>query len=210
MTSEIKSRTQFLSIIGIVFVFLLSCNTSLLDCKEVQFTPQFGVDENNRFPQFNCIKTQYYDRDFSNYIARESLDFARNIGSYLDPVDSRTFSNIIISPVSLLSAVVTLMMGAAGRTYAQFLHLLRLTNEDQVIAFHKEFSMMIDDLTQSTTFRAKERHCSSPNWRSQTKFRDGYGKLNQNVHLKVNNSYLIRIANGIFIPNGYEMNPNYR
>lgn len=188
----------------IIVLMILVCSSYPSLCYEggvVQSTPEFLGNGNSWSSGYECPETKYYNRYLSNSIARDLLDFARNVHGVLEPpMNSRFFQNMIIfSPVSLLSAVVVIMMGSAGRTYQQFQEQLKIHTEEETIVFHEEFSKMLADLQHPRTIRAHEREqCSTTRWKTT------------NSNVGIGNDHVIHMANGIFIRHDYRINPVYR
>ncbi|KAM8708337.1 hypothetical protein ACLKA7_015329 [Drosophila subpalustris] len=116
----------------------------------------------------------------------------------MNPKDRAT---LIVSPLSIMSALSMLLLGAKGRSYSE---LAPLFGQLDMVKLHEQFGLMMRDAEQpvrETTSPLRQLdpwHGDSTSWRLRP-YPEGRNDI-QEIHL----------ANGLFIQQGYSINPNYR
>ncbi|XP_067645134.1 serine protease inhibitor 28Dc [Eurosta solidaginis] len=145
----------------------------------------------------------------ADIVAASVLNFAQDVGLLLNE-NLHLGKTTIFSPVSIMSSMALLLLGSRGKNYEDLRHIFRLDVpplRDAFNAFHTEFSAMMQEMqNNSVALQSRNRD----NWRNTNvafnirttpKVGDVPGEAMGNV---------IKIVNGLFVKNGYELNPKYR
>uniref|UniRef100_A0A1I8MLJ0 Serpin domain-containing protein n=1 Tax=Musca domestica TaxID=7370 RepID=A0A1I8MLJ0_MUSDO len=149
----------------------------------------------------------------ADMIAENALQFGHNMLqqlSYMDPYATRSE---IFSPLSLMSALSLLMLGAKGKSYQELKAVLGLENIPEFNTnpgkFHQIFGSMIDDMQNFDVNTGRDANTRKrPNW--------FYTAAKKNVRETASNrkteqiNHTINVANGLFVQEGYTLNPDYR
>lgn len=134
----------------------------------------------------------------ADVIANGVLRFAQNLSRQITSTYRKT---TIFSPLSVISALALLMLGAKGRSYAELSSVFGLSD---TIKMHEQFGLMLQDVQQPTRqtvspFRQLDRWHSDSIKRSLRTYPRNRSQA-QEVH----------VANGLFVQQGYSLNPNYK
>ncbi|XP_053952777.1 serine protease inhibitor 28Dc [Anastrepha ludens] len=145
----------------------------------------------------------------ADFVSSSVLNFAHDVGVLLNE-DLQIGKTSIFSPVSIMSSMALLMLGSRGKHYEDLRHALRLDvppTGDASNAFHAEFGAMMHEMQDnSVSLQLRNRD----NWRNTNvaySIRDN-PKVSELNGTAVNS--IIKIVNGLFVKNGYELNPMYR
>lgn len=134
----------------------------------------------------------------ADVIANGVLRFAQDLSREITSSYRKT---TIFSPLSVISALALLMLGAKGRSYAELSSVFGLSD---TIKLHEQFGLMLQDVQQPTRqtvspFRQLDRWHSDSIKRSLRTYPRNRSQA-QEVH----------VANGLFVQQGYSLNPNYK
>lgn len=134
----------------------------------------------------------------ADVIANGVLRFAQDLSREITSSYRKT---TIFSPLSVISALALLMVGAKGRSYAELSSVFGLSD---TIKLHEQFGLMLQDVQQPTRqtvspFRQLDRWHSDSIKRSLRTYPRNRSQA-QEVH----------VANGLFVQQGYSLNPNYK
>lgn len=134
----------------------------------------------------------------ADVIANGVLRFAQDLSRQITSSYRKT---TIFSPLSVISALALLMLGAKGRSYAELSSVFGLSD---TIKLHEQFGLMLQDVQQPTRqtvspFRQLDRWHSDSIKRSLRTYPRNRSQA-QEVH----------VANGLFVQQGYSLNPNYK
>lgn len=139
----------------------------------------------------------------SDAIARSVLDFAHNLGQKLMTNYQKTE---IFSPLSLMSSLALLMVGAKGRSHDELISLFDPEVQASPTMLHDQFGLMLNDVIQPTLATVSQRRTLDP-WR--------YDRGTGNIRLTRRSFnrpvvHTVHVANGVFTKLGYSLNPDYR
>ncbi|XP_055915805.1 serine protease inhibitor 28Dc-like [Eupeodes corollae] len=148
-----------------------------------------------------------YDQKTSELVAQSVMNFAHNLAVALD---TNEYPNTqIFSPLSVMSALSILQMGANGNSYNQLSQLFALLKGDGENAsksskIHEEFGSLLVDVMQSEG-RFPKRSRSTAEWRLKpfTGHSLGFGGKNDL------GDHTVRVSNALFIQNGFSLKPDY-
>lgn len=134
----------------------------------------------------------------ADVIANGVLRFAQDLSRQITTTYRKT---TIFSPLSVISALALLMLGAKGRSYAELSSVFGLSD---TIKLHEQFGLMLQDVQQPTRqtvspYRQLDRWHSDSTKRSLRTYPRNRSQA-QEVH----------VANGLFVQQGYSLNPNYK
>lgn len=88
--------------------------------------------------------SDYVDVAASDEIARNVLEFAQNLSRQ---ITSNYRKTTIFSPLSIMSALALLLLGAKGRSYSE---LLGVFGQTDMVKLHEQFGLMLNDVQQPT------------------------------------------------------------
>ncbi|XP_004519006.1 serine protease inhibitor 28Dc [Ceratitis capitata] len=189
----------------------------LLICLQVyictQITTVAGQSVVSPIPESNTVfvapKNGFKNQTTADLVAFSALNFAHNVGLLLNE-DMHLGQTTIFSPVSIMSSMVLLMLGSKGRSFEDLRHIFRLDTpplSDNFNAFHAEFGAMLQEMQDNAiTLQSRNRD----NWRNTNVAYSIRNKPKVKVENGTNALNLIKIVNGLFVKNGYELNPTYR
>ena len=146
----------------------------------------------------------------SNLIAENILNFAHNLGVELTALDPRSEKSQIFSPLSVMTTLSFLMLGAKGNSYHELKQLLGLNSDSELIQnpskYHEEFGMMLNDLENSNVNKSGDYKRPIAKWRFTTSRSPSSRRETQS---KAIIPHTIRLANGLFLQSN-TLNPDYR
>ncbi|TMW42983.1 hypothetical protein DOY81_011936 [Sarcophaga bullata] len=164
----------------------------------------------------NSASSQYYrqpkqiDERISNLIAENVLNFAHNLGVELAALDPHSEKSEIFSPLSLMTTLSFLMLGAKGNSYQQLKQLLGLNSDSELkqnpSKYHEELGMMLNELENSNAYNSGDYKRPIAKWRLTTS-RNPSSRIEHQS--KVIIPHTIRLANGLFLQSN-TLNPDYR
>ncbi|KAM8715299.1 hypothetical protein ACLKA7_002364 [Drosophila subpalustris] len=134
----------------------------------------------------------------SDEIARNILGFAQNLSRQINSSYRKT---TIFSPLSIMSALALLLLGAKGRSYSE---LVSVFGQSDVVKLHEQFGLMLRDVQQPTKQTTSPRR-QLDNWHN-----DSIKRSLRNYPRNRNAPQEVHIANGLFVQQGYSLNPEYR
>lgn len=152
---------------------------------------------------------QQFDQRVSDFIAFHVSQFSHNVGVRL--VESQYSKSEVFSPVSVMSALALLMLGAKGKSYKELRKVFGIDLDQELLnnpsKFHTELGYMLEDLqSNSNTLRSRE----NTYWRSTSVNHNMRNNNNNNNSAGNGMDHITKIANGIFTQTGYSLNPDYR
>uniref|UniRef100_A0A1A9WHJ0 Serpin domain-containing protein n=1 Tax=Glossina brevipalpis TaxID=37001 RepID=A0A1A9WHJ0_9MUSC len=154
-------------------------------------------------------RPKQFDQRICDVIAKNVLNFARLLGAQLNSLERSE----IFSPLSIMSALSLLTLGAKGRSYQELKQMIGLDNDSELMSnpqkFYTEFALMLEEIQHMQENDSKERTRKKTNWRT-TNFKNSPTRQTTNSRNQPAAEHVIRIANGIFIQNDYALNPNYK
>lgn len=140
----------------------------------------------------------YVDVAASDDIARNVLTFAQNLSNQINANYRKT---MIFSPLSIVSALALLLLGAKGRSYSE---LVAVFGQTDMVKFHEQFGLMLQDVQQPTSQTTSPvRQLDA--WHSNS-LRRSLRNYPRNRHAPQE----VHVANGLFVKYGYNLNPDYR
>ncbi|KAH8377484.1 hypothetical protein KR093_005695, partial [Drosophila rubida] len=134
----------------------------------------------------------------SDQIARNMLSFAHNLSQQINRNYHKT---TIFSPLSITSALALILLGAKGRSYNELSGLFGLSD---VVQLHQQLGLIMRDVQQPT------KETTSPvrtldNWHN-----DSVRRSLRNYPRNRSALMEVQIANGLFLQQGYRLNPDYK
>ena len=151
------------------------------------------------------------DERISNLIAENVLHFGHQVGLELAALDPHAEKSEIFSPLSIMTALSLLMLGAKGKSYQELKQLLALDSDSELIQnpskYHEEFGMMLNDLENSNVNYDGVYKRPNANWRFTTLKRPTI-RVSGRAQPVV--PHIIRVANGLFLQSGNTLNPDYK
>lgn len=152
-------------------------------------------------------RPEQFDERISNVIAKNILNFAHLIGAQLNSLERSE----IFSPLSIMSALSLLTLGAKGRSYQELKQFIGLDNDSELMSnpqkFYREFALMLAEIQYRHKNETEESTRKQPIWRT-TNFNASPMRPTTNGRNKP--EHIVKIANGIFIQNNYALNPHYK
>ncbi|TMW40902.1 hypothetical protein DOY81_014018, partial [Sarcophaga bullata] len=152
------------------------------------------------------------DERISNLIADNVLHFGHQMGLELAALDPHAEKSEIFSPLSIMTALSLLMLGAKGKSYQELKQLLALDSDSELIQnpskYHEEFGMMLNDIENSNVNYDGVYKRPNAKWRFTTLFKRPAVRVRGRVNPVV--PHIIRVANGLFLQSGNTLNPDYR
>ncbi|XP_017859273.1 PREDICTED: serpin B4 [Drosophila arizonae] len=134
----------------------------------------------------------------SDDIARNVLTFAQNLSNQINANYRKT---VIFSPLSIVSALALLLLGAKGRSYSE---LVTVFGQTDMVKLHEQFGLMLQDVQQPTSQTTSPvRQLDA--WHSNS-LRRSLRNYPRNRHAPQE----VHVANGLFVKHGYNLNPDYR
>ncbi|XP_034472227.1 serine protease inhibitor 28Dc [Drosophila innubila] len=134
----------------------------------------------------------------SDEIARNVLGFAQNLSRQITSSYRKT---TIFSPLSIMSALALLLLGAKGRSYSE---LVGVFGQSDVVKLHEQFGLLLNDVQQPT------KQTTSPLRQLDNWHNDSLKRSLRNYPRNRNAPQEVHIANGLFVQQGYSLNPDYR
>ncbi|EDW03852.1 GH11465 [Drosophila grimshawi] len=135
---------------------------------------------------------------------RASDDIARNILTFTHQLANQINENYrkttIFSPLSIVSALALLLVGAKGRSYSELAAVFGLND---IIQLHEQFGLMVNDVQQPTI------KTTSP-LRQLDEWHYNIRRSLRNYPKNRNAPHELHVANGLFVQQGYSLNPDYR
>ncbi|XP_037957553.1 serine protease inhibitor 28Dc [Teleopsis dalmanni] len=156
----------------------------------------------------HSIPSKPYELTLSDKIALNILGFANDIGQQLN---NNAYSSKceVFSPLSIMSALALLMLGAKGKSYQELAALFGIYYDAEFARdtskFHDEFAQMLEDLQWPDQYSLRDRLNAA--WKST----GSNSRKKQSNNNKANRptEHIIRVANGLFTQSGYSLNPDY-
>lgn len=150
------------------------------------------------------------DQRISDVIAGNVLGFGHSVGLGLGSQTNNNADSIIFSPLSLMTALSLLTLGAKGKSYQELSELLGLNSDSELIQnpnkFHEQFGLMLNDLQHKNFNRDNNNRRPNAIWHSKKS--RGLGEIRMRNRPPV--EHIIKVANGLFVQNGYSLNLDYR
>ncbi|KAL9923917.1 serpin 28Dc isoform 1-T1 [Glossina fuscipes fuscipes] len=147
------------------------------------------------------------DERIANVIAKNILNFSQLIGAQLNSLERSE----IFSPLSIMSALSLLTLGAKGRSYHELKQLIGLDNDSVLMSnpqkFYREFALMLAEIQHRYENEAEESTRKQPNWRTTN---INASPMRPTTNGRNKPEHIVRIANGLFIQNNYALNPHYK
>lgn len=151
--------------------------------------------------------------DISDVIAENVLQFGLDIAQKLNELDPSASRSEIFSPLSVLSALSLLMLGAKGKSYQQLTKVIGIENSAELASnpskYHELFGAMVDDMEH---FDVNDNQKSStrkhPNWWHS--LQNIITRMGSNPRKPEQIQHTINVANGLFVQTDYSLNPDYR
>ncbi|KAH8263290.1 hypothetical protein KR044_006883, partial [Drosophila immigrans] len=134
----------------------------------------------------------------SDQIALNLLSFAKNLSQQIGLNYHKT---TIFSPLSIMSALALILLGAQGRSYGELSGLFGLQDPVQL---HQQFGLMLQDVQQPT------KQTTSPVRQLDNWHNDSVRKSLRNYPRNRSALMEVHVANGLFLQKGYSLNPDYR
>ncbi|KAH8409362.1 hypothetical protein KR222_001794, partial [Zaprionus bogoriensis] len=134
----------------------------------------------------------------SDEIARSVLRFGQNLSRQISASYRKT---TIFSPLSVISALALLMLGATGRSYAELSSVFGVADSVQL---HEQFGLLLQDSQQPS------RRTTSPLRQLDRWHSDSVKRSLRNYPRNRNATQEVHLANGLFVQQGYSLNPSYR
>ncbi|TDG53541.1 hypothetical protein AWZ03_000356 [Drosophila navojoa] len=134
----------------------------------------------------------------SDDIARNVLTFAQNLSNQINANYRKT---MIFSPLSIVSALALLLLGAKGRSYSE---LVAVFGQTDMVKLHEQFGMMLQDV-QQPTIQTTSPVRQLDAWHSNS-LRRSLRNYPRNRHAPQE----VHVANGLFVKHGYNLNPDYK
>lgn len=131
-------------------------------------------------------------------IAHGVLRFAQNLSRQITSSYRKT---TIFSPLSIISALALLMLGAKGRSYAELSSVFGLADS---VKLHEQFGLMLQDVQQPT------RQTVSPLRQLDRWHSDSVRRSLRAYPRNRSTTQEVHVANGLFVQQGYSLNPNYK
>lgn len=131
-------------------------------------------------------------------IAHGVLRFAQNLSRQITANYRKT---TIFSPLSVISALALLMLGAKGRSHAELSSVFGLAD---TVKLHEQFGLMLQDVQQPT------RQTVSPLRQLDRWHSDSVKRSLRAYPRNRSTTQEVHVANGLFVQQGYSLNPNYR
>ncbi|XP_073825648.1 serpin 28Dc [Musca autumnalis] len=182
--------------------------------QHTESNPSFTFTSTSSLPP--SISSSQSSVDATDIIAENVLQFGLNMAQQLNFMDPSASRSEIFSPLSLMSALSLLMLGAKGKTYHELKTVLGLDNVPEFTTnpgkFHQIFSSMLDDMQHFDVNTAGAAGVTNmrkhPNWFYTTikKLIGGSASTRKSEEI----IHTINIANGLFVQDGYSLNPDYR
>lgn len=138
------------------------------------------------------------DVAISDDIAQNVMDFGLNL---MQKMSTEYDKVVIFSPLSIMSALAMLLLGAKGRSYSE---LAPLFGQLDMVKLHEQFGLMIRDAEQSFMATTSPLRQLDP-WHS-----DGVDMSLRSYPVNQVGSQTITLANGLFVQQGFSINPSYR
>lgn len=151
-----------------------------------------------RGPANEGLSSDHVDVVASDDIARNVLGFAQNLNRQ---INSKYRKTTIFSPLSITSALALLLLGAKGRSYSE---LVSVFGQSDVVKLHEQFGLMLKDVQQPT------KQTTSPLRQLDNWHNDSLKRSLRNYPRNRNAPQEVHIANGLFVQQGYSLNPDYR
>ncbi|XP_017154282.1 serine protease inhibitor 28Dc [Drosophila miranda] len=139
--------------------------------------------------------SSYVDVASSDQIARSVLNFAHNLANQLS---GRYRKTEVFSPLSIVSSLALLLLGAKGRSYQE---LSSVFGTSDTIKFHEQFGLMLQDVRQPNREMVSSGRPLVP-WRTSNGQRTYRRYLRPAPHE-------VHLANGLFTQTGYTLNAGY-
>jgi len=150
---------------------------------------------------FNIGIAEAYD----NVDVATSDDIARNVMSFglnlMQKINANYNKISLFSPLSIMSALAMLLLGSKGRSYSE---LAPLFGQVDTVRLHEQFGMMLRDAQQPyiTT--------TSPNRQLDPWHSDSLSMSLRGYPVNRNDAHILYLANGLFVQQGFSINPNYK
>ncbi|XP_017483805.1 PREDICTED: leukocyte elastase inhibitor-like [Rhagoletis zephyria] len=148
-------------------------------------------------------------RATAELVSSSILSFAHDVGLLLND-DVQFGKTSIFSPVSIMSSMAMLLLGSKGRKYEDLRHIFGLDVpplRDASNAFHAEFGAMMEEMQENSDALLTRNH---DNWRNTNVAFNIRNKPNISEERGSAVNSVIKLVNGLFVKNGYELNPLYR
>lgn len=142
--------------------------------------------------------TGYVDVAASDDIARHILTFAQNLSNQINSSNRKT---TVFSPLSIMSALALLLLGAKGRSYTE---LIAVFGQSDMVKLHEQFGLMLQDVQQPT------RQTTSPQRQLDAWHSNSIRRSLRTYPRNRNAPQEVHVANGLFLQYGYSLNPDYR
>lgn len=197
--------------LSFLFVVIAVRTSWSVDVKSSAGQNPSAVSHRNPASSVFYRQSKQIDERISNLIAENVLHFGHNLGLELAALDPHAENSEMFSPLSIMTALSLLMLGAKGKSYQELKQLLALDSDSELIQnpskYHEEFGMMLNDLENSNVNYDGVNKRPNANWR--------FSKLKtppvrSQSRTQAPPSHTIRIANGLFLQSGYTLNPDYR
>ncbi|EDW63979.1 serine protease inhibitor 28Dc [Drosophila virilis] len=140
----------------------------------------------------------YVDVAASDDIARHILTFAQNLSKQINSSNRKT---TVFSPLSIMSALALLLLGAKGRSYTE---LIAVFGQSDMVKLHEQFGLMLQDVQQPT------RQTTSPHRQLDAWHSNSIRRSLRTYPRNRNAPQEVHVANGLFLQYGYSLNPDYR
>ncbi|XP_055915802.1 serine protease inhibitor 28Dc-like [Eupeodes corollae] len=165
-----------------------------------------AADEDNpellKIPEIT--RDMRYDQVTSERVAQSVMNFAHDLAV---AIDTNEYPNTqIFSPLSVMSSLSILHMGAYGRSYNQLNRLFATSNGLNGLSsakVHEEFGWLLEDVMTNRNNKKRPR-MDSP-WRSTPFNPNNLGKGGQNTPTE----HTVRVANALFVQKGFSLKPDY-
>lgn len=155
--------------------------------------------------------SKQYNAEIADLIAENVLHFGHNIGLQLAALDPYASHSEIFSPLSVMSALSFLMLGAKGKSYQELKQLIGLDFDSELSTYpskyHEELGLMLNDLQHLNSNRGAYNRRQNANWRN-TNLKSAPIRSSGRTEVAVD--HIIKVANGLFVQSGYTINPHYR
>lgn len=163
-------------------------------------------------PQRNGI-SDGNNGDISDVIAENVLQFGLDIAQKLNELDPSASRSEIFSPLSVLSALSLLMLGAKGKSYQELTKVIGIENSPELASnpskYHELFGAMVDDMEHfDVNDNGKSSTRKHPNWWHS--LQNMITRMGSNPRKPEQIQHTINVANGLFVQNDYSLNPDYR
>ncbi|KAH8281621.1 hypothetical protein KR054_001778 [Drosophila jambulina] len=146
------------------------------------------------YPVSSGLGATQVDLKTSEQISRSVLQFAYILGEHMGQRKTEIFS-----PLSIVSSLALLFLGAKGRSYEELASVFEIRDNAKL---HQQFGLMLRDLQQPTLDQVSAGRPLT-NWRATSPMRSNRKSQRPGAHE-------VHLANGFFTATGFTLNPDYR